>query len=160
MAEMGASEQRISGEALELSKLLVEFVNTAHALRRRRVEGDTEPAPISAHAIRAAIHIYQHGERTVGQLSSGLGISYGWASRVVDELEAANYIIRERDEGDRRVVRVRLDPARLASVERASAWHGVAVQRALEPLAPAERDAVPAFLRRVIDLLREGATAD
>jgi DNA-binding MarR family transcriptional regulator len=164
---------RISDEALETGKLLVEFLHATYATRRQRMEaGVGEPAhldaagnfvegsvtardPLSAHAVRAAIHIYQHGERTVGQLASGLGISYGWASRVVEELEAAHYVVRGKDVADRRIVRVRLNEDALEEVERAYAWRGEAVARALEPLTPGERTAVRLFLRRVIDLLRE-----
>ena len=102
------------------------------------------------------MHIYQHGERTVGQLASGLGISYGWASRVADELETAHYVVRERDTDDRRVVRVRLNPAVLDEVERAYRWRGRAVQDALEPLSVDERESVRLFLRRVTDFLRAG----
>ncbi len=185
------TKHQISDEALETSKLLVEFLHASYATRRQGAEtagGEGARAdapgsasasastsisisasasasastseenaarpPISAHAVRAAIHVYQHGERTVGQLASGLGISYGWASRVVDELEAAHYIVRDHDPSDRRVVRVRLDDAALEEVERAYAWRGEAVQRALEPLAENEREAVRLFLRRVIDLMR------
>lgn len=172
---------RISDEALETSKLLVEFLHATYATRRRRFDEDGDDAggahggtgvrreggapgadsgsgrpEMSPHAIRAAIHIYRHGERTVGQLASGLGISYGWASRVVDELEAAHYLVRERDTADRRVVRVRLDKTALEEVERAYAWHGEAVSDALGPLTESERAAVRLFLRRVTDLMREG----
>ena len=153
------AKSRISDEALETSKLLVEFLHASYATRRQAAEaaddaggrlgaqapasaaapasaGEATARPqMSAHAVRAAIHVYQHGERTVGQLASGLGISYGWASRVVDELEAAHYIVREHDPSDRRVVRVRLDDAALEQVERAYAWRGEAVERALEPLS-------------------------
>jgi len=161
---------RISDEALETSKLLVEFLHATYATRRKPLAGAQEPdsgasahpgeagpggGGMSEHAVRAAIHVYQHGERTVGQISSGLVISYGWASRVVEELEAAHYVIRERDASDRRVVRVRLDEAALEQVERAYAWRGEAVSRALEPLSESERAAVRLFLRRVIDLMRE-----
>jgi DNA-binding MarR family transcriptional regulator len=164
----------MSDESLETSKLLVEFLHATYATRRQDAGvagGDgagpnSKPAhpgdalatdhPMSAHAVRAAIHIYQHGVRTVGQLSSGLGISYGWASRVVDELEAAHFIVREPDPSDRRVVRVRLDEVALDRVERAYAWRGEAVSQALQPLTEAERTAVRTFLRRVIDLMREG----
>ncbi len=172
MTKAQRPKTRISDEALETSKLLVEFLHATYATRRQptaSVEGEgaqpDAPAlvsevdvaarpPMSAHAVRAAIHVYQHGERTVGQLASGLGISYGWASRVVDELEAAHYIVREHDPSDRRVVRVRLDEAALEQVERAYAWRGEAVQRALEALSESEREAVRIFLRRVIDLMR------
>ena len=173
MTKAQRPKTRISDEALDTTKLLVEFLHATYATRHQptaSVEGEgaqpNAPAmasevdvaarpPMSAHAVRAAIHVYQHGERTVGQLASGLGISYGWASRVVDELEAAHYIVREHDPSDRRVVRVRLDEAALEQVERAYAWRGEAVQRALEALSDSEREAVRLFLRRVIDLMRQ-----
>jgi DNA-binding MarR family transcriptional regulator len=74
----------------------------------------------------------------------------------VEELEAAHYLVRERDTDDRRVVRVRLNPDAVDEVERAYSWRGRAVEGALEPLSDSEREAVRIFLRRVIDLLREG----
>jgi DNA-binding MarR family transcriptional regulator len=170
-ARSGATttRERISDETLETGKLLIEFLHATYATRRQRADaeeaaaeggsplatGATARTPMSAHAVRAAIHIYQHGDRTVGQIAGGLGISYGWASRVVDELEAAHHIVRERDEADRRVVRVRLDPESRAEVERAYAWRAEAVQRALEPLTDEERSAVRMFLRRLVDSLRE-----
>jgi DNA-binding MarR family transcriptional regulator len=177
MADKSSIKDRRPGEtgkvpeaALETSRLLLEFLHAAYATRNiDRGPGDgAAPAEasggesvrphgtaedVSAHAVRVAIHVYQHGERTVGQVASGLGISYGWASRVVEEAEASGYLIRERDTEDRRVVRVRLNPERLDEVERAYEWRGRAVQEALEPLTDAEGEAVRLFLRRVTELM-------
>jgi len=164
------ARESFSEETLETSRLLVEFLHAAYATRHyddaaeaATATGETAaerhgrlPVAISSHAVRAAIHVYQHGERTVGQLASGLGISYGWASRVADELEMAHYVIRERDTEDRRVVRVRLNPEALDEVERSYHWRGRAVQEALEPLSEAQRDSVRLFLKRVTELLRAG----
>jgi DNA-binding MarR family transcriptional regulator len=159
-----------SDTTLETSRLLVEFLHAAYATRRMDADADgnnadganngtgrhgTESADVSSHAVRAAIHIYQHGERTVGQLATGLGISYGWASRVVEELENAGYAIRQRDADDRRVVRVRLNPDKSEEVERAYQWRGPTVAAALDPLTAPEREAVRMFLRRLNSLLRE-----
>jgi len=160
----------VSDAALETSRLLLEFLHAAYATRNLdRSSGEDsgsdghasgEPArphgtseDVSAHAVRVAIHVHQHGERTVGQVASGLGISYGWASRVVEEAEASGYLIRERDPDDRRVVRVRLNPERRKEVERASEWRGKEVQAALEPLTEAEGEAVRLFLCRVTELI-------
>ena len=163
-----SSSGAASDTTLETSRLLVEFLHAAYATRRLDADaGGGEPtdgkaqAPgaesvaLSTHALRAAIHVYQHGERTVGQLATGLGISYGWASRVVEELESAGYATRERDTDDRRVVRVRLNPAKVGEVERAYHWRGESVGAALEPLADSERAAVKVFLRRLTHILRE-----
>jgi len=160
----------LSDEALETSRLVVEFLEAAHAIRRRPTDqaGEarsaagpasgprSDSAPMSGQAVRAAIYIYQHGERTVGQVAGGLAISFGWASRVIDELEAAHYVVRERDARDRRVVHVRLDPSALKSVEQEYRWHGEAVQSALDPLPPGGHAAVRSFLRNLIDKWHEG----
>jgi DNA-binding MarR family transcriptional regulator len=160
----------ISDDALETSKLLVEFLHATYATRRKlnvgsaaagsgsRETGVSERS-MSEHAVRAAIHIYQHGERTIGQIAAGLGISYGWASRVVEELEGEQFVIRQRDANDRRVVHVRLNEGALDRVEHEYALRGEAVRRALEPLSERERAAVRHFLRRVIDLTREAIPA-
>jgi DNA-binding MarR family transcriptional regulator len=164
----GPDSSGLSEEALETTHLLVGFLHAAYATRHldaaatARAEA-TQDGPArghaavslaaSTHAVRAAIHVYQHGERTVGQLASGLGISYGWASRIVDELAAAGYVMRERDANDRRIVWVRLSPHRIEAVAEAYQWHGRAVEKALEPLSPSDREAVRIFLRRVPELL-------
>jgi DNA-binding MarR family transcriptional regulator len=160
-------------EALETARLVVELLHAVYATRRDDAGGAatamhgvrpggaarTAP-PLSPHAVRAAIHVYQHRERTVSQLAAGLGISQGWASRVVEELEGRGYLVRERDAVDRRVVWVRLSPDAIEDVERAFRWRDDAVSRALEGLAAGERVAVRSFLRRLVDGLHAGAGAE
>jgi DNA-binding MarR family transcriptional regulator len=161
--------RELSDETLETSRLLVEFLHAAYAVRRGSVDGSpaasgtialeasggTTLRPISEHAVRAAIHVYQHGDRTVGQIAGGLGISYGWASRVIEELEAARYVTRVRDVDDRRVVHVQLEPSARATVEEAYRWHADAVQAALAPLSRTEQVAVRAFLRHLTAQLND-----
>jgi DNA-binding MarR family transcriptional regulator len=171
-----AGHPPLGRSAVEISKLLVEVLQVGHAGRRGGPDagapiaedatgahgpaGDmadgaaVAPAPLSSHVIRAAIHIYGNGPQTIGQLAAGLGVSQGWASRVVDEMERAGYVARERDPGDRRVVRVSLVPAAVERVEKAYRWRGDAVEAALQDLSPAERTAVATFLRRFVDEVR------
>jgi DNA-binding MarR family transcriptional regulator len=152
---------RLSEHAIETGKLIVELLNSGHATRRSDAAAlpGSARAHVSPHAIRAAIQLYQHGEMTVGELGRGLGISRGWASRVIEELEVAGYVERERRLDDRRVVKVRLRPASIAEVERAYRWRGDAVEAALEPFDDAERTVIQRFLRRVVDEMRAAATA-
>jgi DNA-binding MarR family transcriptional regulator len=109
--------------------------------------------PVSAHAIRAAMHVGRHGSRTIGELADGLGISLGWASRVVSELEASGMVVRTPDPGDRRIVHVSLTPGATEIVERAYRWRAEAIDRALAPLDPAGRAAVRTFLRHAVEEL-------
>jgi DNA-binding MarR family transcriptional regulator len=160
-------------EALEISRLLVEVLRVGYVGERAGPDGASHDAngaptardgsvaamrpaagPSSAHVIRAAIHIHEEGPQTIGQLARGLGISQGWASRVVDELERAGYVERERDPADRRVVRVRLTPMAVERVERAYRWRGGAVEAALTGMESRERAAVADFLRRFLESVR------
>jgi DNA-binding MarR family transcriptional regulator len=153
-------------EAFETSRLIVELLHAAHASRRA---GGTDAddsshaglavAPPSDHAIRAAIYLYQHGERTVSQLATGLGISRGWASRVAEELVERGHAAREGDPGDRRVVHLRLTESSLAEIERAYRWRGDVVEAALAVHGPAERAAIRRFLRQVAADLARNATS-
>ena len=101
---------------------------------------------MSPHAVRAAIHLYQHGQRTIGELAAGLGISMGWASRVVSELEAAGMVSREQDPHDRRIVRTSIAESAKPMIEQAYRWRGEAIERALAGLDKRERAAVRQFL--------------
>jgi DNA-binding MarR family transcriptional regulator len=78
---------------------------------------------------------------------------------VVEELELAGYVERERQPDDRRVVKVRLRPASLGEVERAYRGQAEAVDAALAPFGDAERAVIQDFLRRVVDELRAAAAA-
>jgi DNA-binding MarR family transcriptional regulator len=145
----------LSDDAFETSQLLLELIHVSYATRAAEAQTaasggrSARQAVPSTHAIRAAIHVYQHGERTIGELATGLAISYGWASRVVSELEAQGMLDRRVDASDRRVVRVSLTDEAMDMVERTSRWRGEAVERALAGLDAEERRTVMDFLRRV-----------
>ena len=160
MSNRPTDTRRISDDALETGKLIVELINTGYVSRRRAGAAVASDASISPHAIRAAIHLYQHGEVSVSELAAGVGISRGWASRVVEELERAGYVERERSAADRRIVRVRLSDASATEIERVYRWRGDAVDAALAPFDPSERAVIRAFLNRVVEELRQAADLD
>jgi len=76
---------------------------------------------------------------------------------VVEELELAGYVERERQPDDRRVVRIRLRPASAGGVERAYRGQAEAIRRRLAPFDDAERTVIQDFLRRVVVELRAAA---
>src|SRR5579871_1408338 len=54
----------------------------------------------------------------VGDLAEGLNISFGWASRIADELTGLGLIERACDEDDRRVVHLRLTEKAISTGKR------------------------------------------
>jgi len=159
-----------------IARLVVDLLHTASATRReesistsgpvaveaggRRVSahsgGDGRP-PVSPQAVRAAVLVYEMEEATVGGIASGLGISAGWASRLVEELEERGYVVRERDPADRRVVHVRLSPDAVEEVSRVYRWRDEAVARALVGLDAEGRAAVGRFLAALVEGLASDA---
>src|SRR5215207_5297820 len=137
-------------EIVGVSELLLRVILASRAVDRQRPSHAPELTP---HAVRATIHLFQHGQGTVGELAEGLGVSMGWASRIADELERVGHILRERDALDRRVVHLRLSPAAASLAEDMYFERGRAVADALAVLKPQEREAVRRFLTRLIDEL-------
>ena len=137
-------------EIVGVSELLLRLILASRAVDRQRPSHAPELTP---HAVRATIHLFQHGQGTVGELAEGLGVSMGWASRIADELERVGHILRERDALDRRVVHLRLSPAATRLAEDMYLERGRAVADALAVLQPQEREAVRRFLTRLIEEL-------
>ena len=52
--------------------------------------------------------LWQDGERTMGEIASRLALPPGGVTPIVERLEAAELVVRRRDEDDRRVVHVGL----------------------------------------------------
>ena len=52
--------------------------------------------------------LWQDGDRTMGEIATRLALPPGGVTPIVERLEAAKLVERRRDEGDRRVVHVRL----------------------------------------------------
>jgi MarR family transcriptional repressor of emrRAB len=97
---------------------------------------------------------------SVSDLATGVGISRGWASRVVEELERSGYVDRRRSDDDRRIVYVRLSAASAIEIERLYRWRGDAVDAALAPFDPGERLVIRAFLARLVLELQQTAVLD
>ncbi len=153
-----------SDDAIDVGHLLVELMHVVHATRDADAGVEStahgtapgSPASVSPHAIRAAMHLGRTGTRTIGQVAEGLGISIGWASRVISELDASGMVVRTPDRTDRRIVHVSLTPEATAIVGRAYLWRAEAIDRALAALDPAGRAAVRTFLRHAVDELPRG----
>ncbi|HUW58164.1 MAG TPA: MarR family transcriptional regulator [Planctomycetota bacterium] len=59
----------------------------------------------------------EKGEMTMGVLARALGVTMGATTNLMDKLVEAELVSRERDESDRRVVKVKLTPAGVDTLE-------------------------------------------
>lgn len=91
----------------------------------------------------------QHGPLTPGRLSELTGLTTGTVTGVIDRLEKAGFVGRERHSGDRRKVNVALVPAAMGRMAEHYAEHGAHLNAVLARRGPDELRVIAAFLAEV-----------
>lgn len=86
---------------------------------RPRGEARAAWGSLTAHQLEALAEL-KRGSTTMGELCTSLDISESAGSALCDRLVARHMVVREADETDRRVVRVRLSDEARATAERFS----------------------------------------
>lgn len=94
-------------------------------------------------------YLQQEGPLSPGRLSELSGLKSGSVTGVIDRLEQAGWVHRERDESDRRKVRVVLDEERLNAAESPYAGQAANLRRVLDTFDPMELDTIARFLERL-----------
>jgi DNA-binding MarR family transcriptional regulator len=94
-------------------------------------------------------YLQQEGPLSPGRLSELSGLKSGSVTGVIDRLEQAGWVHRERDESDRRKVRVVLDEERLNAGESPYAGQAAHLRRVLDTFDPLELDTIARFLERL-----------
>lgn len=152
------------------------------AWRRERPDIDVEPLEVLSRVVRLARHLaiarrdafgdlgLDQGQfdvlaalrrsgppyqMTPGELIAEALVTSGTMTHRVDQMEAAGLVSRQADPEDGRVVRVRLTAAGRRLVDRALINLLEREARLLEGMRPAERAALAAQLRRILEPLDE-----
>jgi DNA-binding MarR family transcriptional regulator len=90
------------------------------------------------------------GAMTPGQLAEASGLTSGTVTGVIDRLEKAKLVRRERDEGDRRKVLVVLMADAVDRLAPIYAGQGAMLQRVLAQRTPAELEVIGTFLSDLV----------
>ena len=93
--------QRIIREVMKLLPELGKAITRSMPVHIRH-EG------VSVAQVKAMVHLSEYGPQTMGDLAEGLKITTPSATGLVNPLADMGFVVRDRDEEDRRVVRVSL----------------------------------------------------
>lgn len=85
------------------------------------------------------INALERGGRSPSELATELGLTSGSMTALLDRLERAGFVLRERSKNDRRQYTIRLQPAFYARAEGVYAALGAAISRRLRRLGAEER---------------------
>jgi DNA-binding MarR family transcriptional regulator len=96
----------------------------------------------------------------VGDVATALGITVGGASKLVDRVTRAGFLLRRPDPDDRRASRLTLTPAGRRTLQRASTTYDAEMATLLDPaLDDDEQDLLHDLLTRVLRASRRDAGA-
>lgn len=101
--------------------------------------------------------LLERGTSTIGDLSRHLKISQGVISRTVDRLVEKGMVERERDSGDRRVVKVALSGEGSGHATKMIAYHADKFGDQFGRVSKKDRDAFLEMLRQIDRALEEEA---
>ncbi|NEY34070.1 MarR family transcriptional regulator [Streptomyces sp. PRKS01-65] len=88
---------------------------------------------------------------TTGRIAELTGLTTGAATRLVDRLEKAGYVVRERDAADRRRVLVATVPEKIAEFRRMGEWLGDGWPAIFDDLDEAQLALLIGHLRRTAE---------
>lgn len=99
------------------------FAALSEAMRRASAQGVlfgqavAERLGLSQTDLESLDLVHLGGRVTAGELARATGLTTGAVTGVVDRLEKAGYVVRERDPADRRKVYVRAVPERIGEIQ-------------------------------------------
>ena len=96
-----------------------------------------------------------YDSKTMSETAADLGVTTGTLTVAVDRLVRKGYVKRQRDERDRRVVRVQLTRQGKLAYRMHHKFHTLLVDRLVEPLDEAQRELFLSTLQSISDFVNE-----
>jgi DNA-binding MarR family transcriptional regulator len=134
-------------DALEELRLGLQEMLSAH--RRLRSRDGRQSGTIGFAHLRLMGALRRDGSLTASGLATAADLSPATITEMLDTLVAAGFVERQRDEADRRVVRIALTPAGKKAFDAKRARFVAAFSRELADLDAAELAAATVVLRRL-----------
>jgi DNA-binding MarR family transcriptional regulator len=125
--------------------LAADLLEAVGQLRRqtRRVAGRPKlTSTLSGPQTELVRHVRRHPATSVAAAAADLGVAPNTVSTLVTQLVEAGVLVREQDDGDRRIYRLRLTPRAQRSVDRWRDHREAVLDAALATLTVAQRSAL------------------
>jgi DNA-binding MarR family transcriptional regulator len=114
-----------------------------------------QPLGLKIAQLDVLMNLYRHPGLSQHDLARRLLVGRSNITMLLPQLEAQGLLLREPDEKDRRVMRLRLTGEGEALLMRALALYSDLIERVMAQSSPAECDLVGDQMRRVVDILGE-----
>ena len=125
--------------ASDVARVLDAYPKIYFACHRRHVYDAEQRRLVSAHQASILDHLDAVESTILSDLAKHMGVTASTMSLAVDRLERNGYLTRERDESDRRRVRIRLTEAGVRVRQANSVLDPALIDEMLEQLPGSER---------------------
>lgn len=143
----------------KLDKQIKEFQELINqldtALLRRNPEFIKAVGIITEPQFATGLTLRDKGPMTMGELSRNIGIGLSNLTGIVDRLVKRKFVSRNRDENDRRVVRVHLTSLGRKIIDEYYQKKHEHIRPIITQLNQTERDALIELMKKIIDGLKE-----
>jgi DNA-binding MarR family transcriptional regulator len=143
----GRSRRRVTGEL----KRRFRDVNNQIALLSHHISTQVDLRDVDLDCLD---FLAQHGPTTLSALARQAGVHPATMTGVVDRLEKGGWIQRQRDDADRRAVKVTARPEAIGEVFRHYDGMNAQMDAVCADYSPAELDLIAGFLTRTADASR------
>jgi DNA-binding MarR family transcriptional regulator len=106
-----------------------------------------------------SLHVLSQQPMTAGILGERIGLSGPAVTALIDRLEKAGYVSRERDLADRRRITIVANPEKLIEVDSLYNGQYIKMSKLLSKYSKQEFDVILSFLERTTDILTEEANS-
>ncbi len=103
----------------------------------------------------ALLFLHRDGDMPMGSLCDRMSLACSTVTDLVDRMERGGYVARERDQTDRRVIKVRLLPRGEEMVDKVMSARIRYLSNVLQELGPDDRAKVIGALETIYDLIYE-----
>ncbi|WP_328873051.1 MarR family transcriptional regulator [Streptomyces sp. NBC_00287] len=149
MAESGSARERLLGELSAVSRRYM----ASYALFNQAVADRIGLHPTDLQCLN--LLTLEGGPVTTGRVAELTGLTTGSATRLVDRLERAGYVVRERDAEDRRRVLVATVPEKVAEFGRMWERLGGGWSALFDDLDESELALIIGHMRRTVEFSGE-----
>lgn len=136
---------------LEAARVSDLFAHIMTRVLSGRVVAEVSRDEVSTPQMHALRYLWLHREVLMGDLAEGLGITYPSATNMVKRLERRGLVRRIINPADRREVEVRLTESGARLVEAVEAERLERLQKTLDAMPEAEREALLEGLRSFVE---------
>ncbi|MCX7918705.1 MAG: MarR family transcriptional regulator [bacterium] len=149
--ELIEKDNQLNQQIERFEQLMTELIHYLHAANPPNfIDSDLTEGQCIAGSI-----LFQYGACNMNEIASRLGVSMSAATGIIDRMVKHGYAERQRDESDRRLVRVQLTEKGKQIISEFNQHKMKGLRQVLSVLSEEDRIAFLGYIQKIVDALQQ-----